>query len=443
MTSATQPKVFGTGLIALDLVIGPDPETPVRSWSGGTCGNVLSILAWLGWDAYPIARMNGDVASERVRADMTHWGVHLDWTTCAPTTDTPHHRPGNPAWTGWPAQAPVLLVVSELWQTATAFQGDYGQRGGEDQARARRCIGVLSRSPVARNPHTCRRGIRSRRCGGVRTIRQYDRQAHGGSDRTRAHHQVRRRSYSRHPRRNDRRLCGTARSADLWGARSEVSPSARPVVSPIGCISRPFLRRACGHLRLWRLVYAGLIAKAAVGGEKGLRRAGARGVHAALRYGQALAAWNCGFEGAPGRYVLRFPRSIGSQITSLLNGRFDGIIGTPSGSTATQGVVTCPACPSAPRKPRGPGIWSAASPLNVIPSSTSGDLVPSVDDAIEKTQAVIDQVQVAKRGLMQVLLTQDLPGRHTRFKQTEIGRYRKIRTSLMGGVRQTWAALHR
>ena len=89
MTLATRPRIFGTGLIALDMVIGPDPGTPVRCWAGGTCGNVLSILAWLGWDACPIARMNGDVASERVRADMERWGVHLDWTTCAPTTDTP------------------------------------------------------------------------------------------------------------------------------------------------------------------------------------------------------------------------------------------------------------------------------------------------------------------------------------------------------------------
>ena len=89
MTTAIRPKVFGTGLIALDLVIGPDPETPVRSWAGGTCGNVLSILAYLGWDAYPVARMNDDVASDRVRADMRRWGVRLDWADCAPTTHTP------------------------------------------------------------------------------------------------------------------------------------------------------------------------------------------------------------------------------------------------------------------------------------------------------------------------------------------------------------------
>ena len=48
-------------------------------------------------------------------------------------------------------------------------------------------------------------------------------------------------------------------------------------------------------------------------------------------------------------------------------------------------------------------------------------ILSSVDDAIEKTQAVTDQVQVVKRGLLQELLTRGLPGRHTRFKQTEIG----------------------
>ena len=48
-------------------------------------------------------------------------------------------------------------------------------------------------------------------------------------------------------------------------------------------------------------------------------------------------------------------------------------------------------------------------------------ILSSVDDTIEKTQAVIDQIQVVKRGLMQELLARGLPGRHTHFKQTEIG----------------------
>ena len=89
MTTVARPKVFGTGLMALDLIVGPDQETPVRSWAGGTCANVLSILAYLGWDAYPVARMNDDVASDHVCADMQSWGVHMDWANCAPTAHAP------------------------------------------------------------------------------------------------------------------------------------------------------------------------------------------------------------------------------------------------------------------------------------------------------------------------------------------------------------------
>jgi type I restriction enzyme S subunit len=48
-------------------------------------------------------------------------------------------------------------------------------------------------------------------------------------------------------------------------------------------------------------------------------------------------------------------------------------------------------------------------------------ILSSVDEAIDKTQAVIDQLGVVKKAMMQELLTKGLPGRHTRFKQSEIG----------------------
>ena len=48
-------------------------------------------------------------------------------------------------------------------------------------------------------------------------------------------------------------------------------------------------------------------------------------------------------------------------------------------------------------------------------------VLSSVDTAIERAQAVIDQVQVVKRGLMRELLTQGLPGQRKRFKQTDFG----------------------
>ena len=59
-------------------------------------------------------------------------------------------------------------------------------------------------------------------------------------------------------------------------------------------------------------------------------------------------------------------------------------------------------------------------------------ILSSVDAAIENTQAVVDQVQVVKRGLMQELLTRGLPGRHTRFKQTEIGKIPEEWTTAFG-----------
>ena len=74
-----------------------------------------------------------------------------------------------------------------------------------------------------------------------------------------------------------------------------------------------------------------------------------------------------------------------------------------------------------------------AYPLSVPPLAEQhkiAAILSSVDDAIEKTQAVIDQVQVVKRGLMQALLTRGLPGRHTRFKPLPNWRLGRVASNL-------------
>ncbi len=48
-------------------------------------------------------------------------------------------------------------------------------------------------------------------------------------------------------------------------------------------------------------------------------------------------------------------------------------------------------------------------------------ILSSVDHAIDASQAVIDQLQAVKKAMMAELLTKGLPGRHKKFKQTEIG----------------------
>ncbi len=48
-------------------------------------------------------------------------------------------------------------------------------------------------------------------------------------------------------------------------------------------------------------------------------------------------------------------------------------------------------------------------------------ILSSVDEVIAKTEGVIEQLQAVKKAMMQELLIRGLPGRHTRFKKTEIG----------------------
>ena len=83
-----RPLILGTGLLALDVIVGADPGRPATLAAGGTCGNVLTVLSFLGWDALPIARLNGDAASRLLCEDLERWGVSLkfvDRTPCAPT----------------------------------------------------------------------------------------------------------------------------------------------------------------------------------------------------------------------------------------------------------------------------------------------------------------------------------------------------------------------
>ena len=48
-------------------------------------------------------------------------------------------------------------------------------------------------------------------------------------------------------------------------------------------------------------------------------------------------------------------------------------------------------------------------------------ILSSVDESIQAAQAVIDELQFVKQAMMADLLTRGLPGKHTRFKETDIG----------------------
>jgi fructokinase len=79
---------IGTGLIALDVVIN-DSSNSFKLWAGGSCGNVLTILAYLGWESYPIARLANDTAAKELMTDMEKWGVNTQFMSQTEDGSTP------------------------------------------------------------------------------------------------------------------------------------------------------------------------------------------------------------------------------------------------------------------------------------------------------------------------------------------------------------------
>lgn len=341
-----RPQIFGTGLIALDLVMSADPTASIRSWAGGTCGNVLSILAYLGWDAYPIARMNGDPASKRVKVDMKRWGVRLDYASCSPTTHTPiviqeirRRHDGSPthrfSWScprcgEWlpsfrAVTAKAVEAVSPKLGDAQAFFMDRLSRAALNLARQASDNGAVVIFEPSVKSDT---GLFAEALKLAHVIKYSDQRftAIDGTMEDGSETLVEVQTLGSKGLRFRHRFC---RGASTW--------------KQLEAIPAPRLSDTCGAGD-W--CTAGFIAKALVEGQTGLRCHGVAGVESALRYGQALAAWNCGFEGARGGMYGVDQTAFEAQIEAIMAGRLD-----PMSINATQrrrrnAAIVCPACPT-------------------------------------------------------------------------------------------------
>lgn len=87
-TNIVPPIAIGTGLIALDVVMIAGSDI-VQFYAGGSCGNVLTILSYLGWSAFPISRQANNVASELLSKDLKRWKIHEDLITYTSDGSTP------------------------------------------------------------------------------------------------------------------------------------------------------------------------------------------------------------------------------------------------------------------------------------------------------------------------------------------------------------------
>jgi len=66
---SSRRRVVGSGLIALDVLLNEHKST-VSSALGGSAGNVLAILAHMGWNSVPVAKVGTDSAAKRIRDEF-------------------------------------------------------------------------------------------------------------------------------------------------------------------------------------------------------------------------------------------------------------------------------------------------------------------------------------------------------------------------------------
>ncbi len=89
MNLTENPTCIGTGLVALDVVVTGKLMNDGQFLAGGSCGNVLTILSYLGWTSYPIARLSNNVATELLLEDMARWNIRDDLISVSDSGSTP------------------------------------------------------------------------------------------------------------------------------------------------------------------------------------------------------------------------------------------------------------------------------------------------------------------------------------------------------------------
>jgi len=308
---------IGTGFIALDLVTyGHEDSTP-RAWAGGSCGNVLTILAYMGWKSYPVARLGHDAAAEALAADMTRHGVKFQYVAFDDAIHTPIvlqrilvDRDGHPThrfyWTcpncgNWlPRYSPIRLqdirvICEDLPHTDCFYFDRVCPASLRLAAKAKEQHALVVFEPTSiRDDPPFRKAIVS--CDVLK--------------------------YS-----NEHGKCSP---------RTAYESPARIVVETLGAEGLRYRLRKNGKCGEWHLLpafrvrnlkdaagagdwcTAGMI-DVLTGGATSFNCVSEKKIVDALRYGQSLSALNCGFEGARGAMYGMEKARFNKQVQCILD----------------------------------------------------------------------------------------------------------------------------
>ncbi len=315
-----RPVVFGTGLIALDVVINHDHTKQPRLWAGGTCGNVLAVLSYQGWLAFPVGRLNGDTASTIVQRDLRRWGVRLKFASLAPSSKTPVvvHRILKRA-----GSEPIHRF---FWKCPSCGSYLPSYRAVVTSA-AKRVVAKLSKPKVVFVDRTSRGAILLAKAGAEHGAMVFFEPSAAGEP--------------SHFRELFRHAHVLKYSGEMGAKLQGLVPTLGPLLeietlgaeglryrSRIpGCTTSGWQR--IGAFRTGHIMdmagagdwcTAGIIHRLGQKGLSGLLDATAGQLRDALRFGQALAAWNCQFEGARGGMYSVHKGTFRSQVMRILGG---------------------------------------------------------------------------------------------------------------------------
>jgi sugar/nucleoside kinase (ribokinase family) len=311
------PHVVGTGLIALDVIIKKGSE-PSGRWAGGTCGNVMSILSYLGWASYPVARLNGDDASKQVLADFERWGVRLQFAETGPGAETPivihkirtdasgqavHRFSLNCPYCGsfLPTYRAVLASAAEnitsKIKNPKVFFFDRVSRGALILAKECADKGAL----IVFEPSGIGEPKLFKQAAAIAHIVKYSSDRVDGFkdllSETRPLIEIETRGSE------GLRFCGSKISnrPKMWQKLEALSVTEIKDTAGAGD---------------W--CTAGLIHLTGQDGFAGFETMDINDISQALRFGQAMAAWTCGFEGARGGVYHRSKKNFQTEVVSIL-----------------------------------------------------------------------------------------------------------------------------
>jgi fructokinase len=350
------PVVVGTGLVALDVVIPGDAGTMPHLWAGGTCGNVLAVLAYLGWEVYPVARLGQDSPAHWIAQDFTAWGLHLEFLVRESRGATPvivqRIRRGGPdagthsfSWrcpfcgSDLPRYRPFRLTdLDQLIPQLPRSDAFFFDRVSPSTLRlaehyaARGALIVLEPSSVG-DPRLFRDAL------GLVHVLKFSNERLGNSVEALTAEQpwLVVETLGQHGLRYRCRLPAIVDHG--W--------------QHLGAFPIQDVRDTAGSGD-W--CTAGILHVLGAGGLSEFLCADGVVLQRALRFGQALAAWNCGFEAPRGGMYSVTKRAFEESIRGLLSGsmrRNSRVASRPGGGIAQQ--FACSACPPGkkPHKPNG------------------------------------------------------------------------------------------